>query len=64
MMPDHGVQDLFGTDLPIVQAPMTGPTAVNLVAAVSEAGGSRLFARGESRTVGKPWRTASKRRIL
>lgn len=38
-MPDRRIQDLFGIDLPIIQAPMTGPTTVDLVVAVSEASG-------------------------
>jgi nitronate monooxygenase len=43
MMPDRRIQDLFGIDLPIIQAPMTGPTTIDLVVAVSEAGGLGLL---------------------
>ncbi len=38
-MPDNRIQDLFGIDLPIIHAPMTSPTTMDLVVAVSEAGG-------------------------
>jgi nitronate monooxygenase len=37
--PDRRVLDLFGIELPIVQAPMAGATTVEMVVAVSEAGG-------------------------
>jgi len=37
--PDRRVLDLFGIDLPIVQAPMAGATTPQMVIAVSEAGG-------------------------
>lgn len=37
--PDHRVLDLFGIELPIVQAPMAGATSPAMVSAVSEAGG-------------------------
>lgn len=37
--PDRRILDLFGIDLPIVQAPMAGPTTPQMVVAVSEAGG-------------------------
>ncbi len=39
MWPDRRVQDLFGIDLPIIQAPMAGPVLSEMVIAVSEAGG-------------------------
>lgn len=37
--PDTRLQDLFGIELPIVQAPMAGPVFSEMVIAVSEAGG-------------------------
>ena len=37
--PDRRILDLFGIDLPIVQAPMAGAVTAAMVAAVSEAGG-------------------------
>lgn len=39
MWPDRRVQDLFGIELPIIQAPMAGPCLADIVVAVSEAGG-------------------------
>ena len=39
MLSDTRVLDLFGIDLPIIQAPMAGATTVEMVIAVSEAGG-------------------------
>lgn len=37
--PDTRILDLFGIELPIIQAPMAGPTLHEMVVAVSEAGG-------------------------
>jgi nitronate monooxygenase len=37
--PDRRILDLFGIELPIVQAPMAGATTPEMVIAVSEAGG-------------------------
>jgi nitronate monooxygenase len=37
--PDRRILDLFGIDLPILQAPMAGATTPEMVIAVSEAGG-------------------------
>ena len=37
--PDSRIQDLFGIELPIIQAPMAGPVLSEMVIAVSEAGG-------------------------
>ena len=37
--PDRRILDLFGIDLPIIQAPMAGPGTPELAIAVSEAGG-------------------------
>src|SRR5277367_5725655 len=37
--PDQRILDLFGIDLPIIQAPMAGPGTPELAVAVSEAGG-------------------------
>lgn len=37
--PDRRLLDLFGIDLPIIQAPMAGATTVEMVIAVSRAGG-------------------------
>lgn len=37
--PDTRIQALFGIELPIIQAPMAGPTQHEMVIAVSEAGG-------------------------
>jgi nitronate monooxygenase len=39
MWPDRRITDLFGIELPIIQAPMTTATTPDLVVAVSEAGG-------------------------
>lgn len=39
MTSDRRILDLFGIDLPIIQAPMAGSTSPELVIAVSEAGG-------------------------
>src|SRR5215207_7295948 len=39
MWPDHRIQDLFGIELPIIQAPMAGSVGSEMVVAVSEAGG-------------------------
>src|ERR1044071_9622274 len=51
---DTRVLDLFGIELPIIQAPMAGATTVEMVVAVSEAGGlgslpSALYTAGELR---------------
>jgi nitronate monooxygenase len=39
MWPDRRIQDLFGIELPIIQAPMAGSVGSEIVIAVSEAGG-------------------------
>jgi nitronate monooxygenase len=39
MWPDRRIQDLFGIELPVIQAPMAGPVGSEMVIAVSEAGG-------------------------
>jgi nitronate monooxygenase len=39
MKPDRRIQDLFGIELPIIQAPMAGSVGSEMVIAVSEAGG-------------------------
>ncbi|MCB1502477.1 MAG: nitronate monooxygenase [Bauldia sp.] len=39
MWPDRRLLDLFGIDVPIVQAPMAGPVFSDMVIAVAEAGG-------------------------
>lgn len=39
MWPDHRLLDLFGIDLPIIQAPMAGANGSAMATAVSEAGG-------------------------
>ncbi|MDQ3410746.1 MAG: nitronate monooxygenase [Chloroflexota bacterium] len=39
MWPDHRIQDLFGIELPIIQAPMAGAVGEAMAIAVSEAGG-------------------------
>jgi nitronate monooxygenase len=39
MWPDQRIQDLFGIELPIIQAPMAGSVGSEMVIAVSEAGG-------------------------
>ncbi|MCX2724011.1 NAD(P)H-dependent flavin oxidoreductase [Roseibium salinum] len=39
MWPDRRIQDLFGIELPIIQAPMAGAGLAELAIAVSEAGG-------------------------
>jgi len=37
--PSHRILDLFGIQLPIIQAPMAGANLSEMVVAVSEAGG-------------------------
>ena len=39
MWPDTRLLDLFGIELPIVQAPMANATAVDMAVAVANAGG-------------------------
>ena len=39
MWPDNRILDLFGIQVPIIQAPMAGPVLADMVVAVSEAGG-------------------------
>jgi nitronate monooxygenase len=39
MWPDRRIRDLFGIELPIIQAPMAGSVGSDMVIAVSEAGG-------------------------
>jgi len=39
MWPDNRILDLFGIQLPIIQAPMAGSVFSEMVVAVSEAGG-------------------------
>ncbi len=39
MWPDQRIQELFGIELPIIQAPMSGSSGVEMAAAVSNAGG-------------------------
>jgi len=39
MWPDNRILDLFGIDIPIIQAPMAGSVLTDMVVAVSEAGG-------------------------
>jgi nitronate monooxygenase len=39
MWPDHRILDLFRIELPIIQAPMAGPTLSDMVIGVAEAGG-------------------------
>jgi len=39
MWPDRRIQDLFGIELPIIQAPMAGSVGSEMAIAVSEAGG-------------------------
>ena len=39
MWPDNRILDLFGVDIPIIQAPTTGSVLSGRVVAVSEAGG-------------------------
>jgi nitronate monooxygenase len=53
--PDTRIQDLFGIELPIVQAPMAGATLADMAVAVAEAGGlgslpCALLGPGELRT--------------
>ena len=43
MWPDRRVLDLFGIELPIVQAPMANATAVDMAVAVANAGGLGSF---------------------
>ena len=38
MWPDRRIQDLFGIELPIVQAPMAGPTLADMVIGAAQAG--------------------------
>ena len=37
--PDHRILDLFGIEVPIIQAPMAGANSSEMAIAVSEAGG-------------------------
>src|ERR1700751_663870 len=39
MWPDSRILDLFGIEVPIIQAPMAGSALSNMVLAVSQAGG-------------------------
>ena len=39
MWPDRRIQELFGIEIPIIQAPMAGPSHYEMVIEVSEAGG-------------------------
>ncbi|SFB16264.1 nitronate monooxygenase [Poseidonocella pacifica] len=39
MWPDNRIRNLFGIDIPIVQAPMAGSSGLDMAVAVSEAGG-------------------------
>jgi nitronate monooxygenase len=39
MWPDHRIENLFGIELPIIQAPMASCVFSEMVVAVSEAGG-------------------------
>jgi NAD(P)H-dependent flavin oxidoreductase YrpB (nitropropane dioxygenase family) len=39
MWPDNRIQNLFGIELPIIQAPMAGAAFSEMVIGVSEAGG-------------------------
>ena len=39
MWPDERVMNLFGIEIPIIQAPMAGSAFSDMVVAVSEAGG-------------------------
>jgi nitronate monooxygenase len=39
MWPDYRIQNLFGIELPIIQAPMAGVALSDMVSAVSDAGG-------------------------
>ena len=41
--PDRRLLDLFGVDLPIIQAPMANSTGVDMAVAVAEAGGLGSF---------------------
>ena len=43
MWPDTRLLDLFGIELPIVQAPMANATAVDMAVAVANAGGLGSF---------------------
>ena len=44
MWPDRRIQDLFGIELPIIQAPMAGPVLADMVVAVAEAGSVHCLA--------------------
>ena len=43
MWPDTRLLELFGIELPIVQAPMANATAVDMAVAVANAGGLGSF---------------------
>ena len=45
MWPDQRILDLFGIELPIIQAPMAGLVFSEMVIAVSEAGGDSAHCR-------------------
>jgi len=49
MWPDNRLTDLFGIELPIIQAPMAGANGSAMVIAVSEAGGLGLARLAELR---------------
>lgn len=66
--PDTRILDLFGIDLPIIQAPMAGATTPGMVIAVSEAGGlgslpSAQYSVEQLRTALDEIRAATKRPI-
>jgi NAD(P)H-dependent flavin oxidoreductase YrpB (nitropropane dioxygenase family) len=46
MRPDYRIQNLFGIELPIVQAPMAGVAFSEMVVGVCEAGGLGSLACG------------------
>ena len=65
---DTRLLDLFGMELPVIQAPMAGATTPEMVIAVCEAGGlgsfpSAMFTPGELRTALDTIRAATRRPI-
>jgi nitronate monooxygenase len=51
--PDRRLLDLFGIEVPIIQAPMAGPGTPELAIAVSDAGGLGSLPCARARGTGK-----------
>jgi len=70
MWPDDRIQNLFGIELPIIQAPLAGVAFSEIVVGVSEAGGPGSLACGllvpqqTSPLTADAEREAARRRVL